>query len=188
MIRSDMCRITSHRIWSFGLRPAVFGAVLIFFFGGMTGCAHRSREQTLQPRFEPSRSEAPVWPVLQENHRISSPYGELRVNANGETRRHHGVDIPAPEGTPVLATDTGIVTFSGTQRGYGNTIVLSHGSREETLYAHLSERVAEVAARVRRGQIIGRVGKSGNATAPHLHYEVRRNGCPVDPSCRLPKQ
>jgi murein DD-endopeptidase MepM/ murein hydrolase activator NlpD len=81
----------------------------------------------------------------------------------------------------VHATADGVVTFSGTQGAYGDIVVVDHGGGYATAYAHLSRRGVRAGAQVRRGDRIGLVGRTGNATAPHLHYEVRRDGEAVNP-------
>ena len=101
-------------------------------------------------------------------------------------RRHKGIDIAVPHGTRVIATASGTTAFSGWQDAYGNIIIINHGKGYETAYAHLYQRIANTGDHVRRGQIIGLVGATGNATGPHLHYEVRRDGMPVNPEPWLP--
>jgi murein DD-endopeptidase MepM/ murein hydrolase activator NlpD len=94
---------------------------------------------------------------------------------------HQGIDLAAPRGAPVVATADGEVAYAGRKRRYGKVIVIDHGAGYETRYAHLSRVSVRVGEQVRRGQKIGRVGKSGNATGFHLHYEVRRSTVAVDP-------
>jgi murein DD-endopeptidase MepM/ murein hydrolase activator NlpD len=98
-------------------------------------------------------------------------------------RAHKGVDYAAPTGTPVKASGDGKVEFIGVKGGYGKVIVLQHGSRYTTLYGHLSNfrRGLRNGSKVSRGQVIGYVGKTGLATAPHLHYEFRVNGVHKNP-------
>lgn len=98
-------------------------------------------------------------------------------------RAHKGVDYAAPTGTPIKASGDGKVKFIGTKGGYGRVIILQHGNRYETLYGHLSKFRSGLrnGSKVSRGQVIGYVGKSGLATAAHLHYEFRVNGRHVDP-------
>lgn len=98
-------------------------------------------------------------------------------------RAHKGVDYAAATGTPIKATGDGKVAFIGVKGGYGNVVILQHGSRYTTLYAHMSKyrKGLRVGASVSRGQVIGYVGRSGLATAPHLHYEFRVNGTHVNP-------
>ena len=94
---------------------------------------------------------------------------------------HQGVDLAVPRGSPVWATADGEVVFAGRDGRYGRTVVIDHGNGYRTRYAHLKKIETERGKRVRRGDVVGRVGKSGRASGPHLHYEVLRNGTPVDP-------
>jgi len=94
---------------------------------------------------------------------------------------HTGVDITAPRGTPVYATADGIVSFKQAQSGYGTNVIINHGYSYETLYAHLSKRVVKPGQKVKRGQLVGYVGNTGLSVGPHLHYEVWKNGNPVNP-------
>jgi len=121
--------------------------------------------------------------------RLSSGFGMRQHPILGFTRMHHGVDFAAPTGTPVYAAADGIVEQIGTRGGYGRTVMLRHNGRTETLYAHLSAyaRGLKRGSRVRQGQVIGRVGTSGRSTGPHLHYEIRQAGKPVNPSTATPK-
>jgi len=105
-------------------------------------------------------------------------------------RAHKGVDYAAPRGTPILATGDGKVEFRGTKGGYGKTIVIKHGERYTTLYAHMSgySKNTRAGDRVRQGQVVGYVGSSGLATGPHVHYEFRVAGVHRDPlKVKLPK-
>jgi murein DD-endopeptidase MepM/ murein hydrolase activator NlpD len=115
--------------------------------------------------------------------RISSNFNPSRRHPVLNTiRAHRGVDYAAPTGTPIRAAGEGKVLFRGVQGGYGNTIVLQHGGNITTLYGHLSRfGPARAGARVRQGDIIGYVGRSGLATGPHLHYEYRVNGVHRNP-------
>jgi peptidoglycan hydrolase-like protein with peptidoglycan-binding domain len=105
----------------------------------------------------------------------TDPFGPRGV------RFHTGVDFPAPHGTPVLAARTGRVTIARWLDGYGYTIVVRHTLGVSTMYAHLSAFVVRDGEAVAVGQPIGRVGASGSATGPHLHFEVRVRGAAVDP-------
>jgi murein DD-endopeptidase MepM/ murein hydrolase activator NlpD len=104
-----------------------------------------------------------------------------RFGARGEDGWHAGIDITAPDGTPVRAARDGTVTFAGRQGRYGRLVVLEHGDGVTSWYAHLDEAQARVGRPVRRGDVIGTSGRSGNATGPHLHFEIRVAGNPVDP-------
>jgi murein DD-endopeptidase MepM/ murein hydrolase activator NlpD len=116
--------------------------------------------------------------------RISSNFNPNRKHPILNTiRAHRGVDYAAPRGTPIKASGDGKVIFRGTKSGYGKVVILQHGGNITTLYAHMSNFVAKVGVgtRVRQGQTIGFVGKTGLATANHLHYEYRLNGVHRNP-------
>ncbi|MGQ0620604.1 MAG: peptidoglycan DD-metalloendopeptidase family protein [Panacagrimonas sp.] len=123
--------------------------------------------------------------------RVTSPYNLRRRHPILNTiRAHKGVDYAASSGTPIKATGDGKVEYVGSKGGYGRTVVIQHGSQYETLYAHLSRYRPGLRAgtSVKQGQIIGYVGSSGLATAPHLHYEFRVNGRHKNPiSIALPR-
>jgi len=98
-----------------------------------------------------------------------------------ERDRHEGIDLACPEGTPVRAAEDGVVLFSGEQRGYGKLVLLAHEGDLVTVYAHNSENLVAKGDRVSRGEEIARVGRTGNATGPHVHFEVRVGTRPHDP-------
>ncbi len=117
--------------------------------------------------------------------RVSSGFSQARYHPIlKEWRAHKGIDYAAPTGTPVRATATGIVQFSGSQRGYGNLIVLKHNGKFETAYGHLSRFASGLSKgkRINQGDVIGYVGATGMATGPHLHYELRVDGLQRDPT------
>lgn len=121
--------------------------------------------------------------------RISSRFGRRHHPILNQIRVHKGVDYAAHRGTPIKAAGDGKVIFKGRKGGYGRTIILQHGGRYSTLYAHMSgfKRGMYVGKRVKQGQTIGFVGSSGRATGPHLHYEFRVNGVHRNPlTIRLP--
>ncbi len=98
--------------------------------------------------------------------------------------RHHGIDVGAPKGSPVYAADAGFVTFAAWDRepvSYGNMILINHGNGFVTRYAHLSAFIVGAGDSVKKGQLIGRVGNTGNSTGAHLHFEIIRNGVPMNP-------
>jgi murein DD-endopeptidase MepM/ murein hydrolase activator NlpD len=115
--------------------------------------------------------------------RISSRFGMRRHPVLRFTRFHAGVDFSAPTGTPILAAGSGRVIEAGPNGGYGKWVKIGHGNGMATGYAHMSRIAPGVrrSARVRQGQVIGYVGSTGMSTGPHLHFELHRNGKPVDP-------
>jgi murein DD-endopeptidase MepM/ murein hydrolase activator NlpD len=118
-----------------------------------------------------------IWPVAG---RLSSPFGPRWG------RLHAGIDIAAPTGTPIAASKAGRVVISSWYGGYGNLIVLDHGGGVETWYGHNSVNSVRVGQSVGQGQVIGRVGSTGNSTGPHVHFEIRLSGRPVNPVPYLP--
>jgi murein DD-endopeptidase MepM/ murein hydrolase activator NlpD len=124
-----------------------------------------------------------IQPVSNRDlNRIASGFGYRVDPVYKDTRMHKGLDFTAPIGTPIYATADGVVRESGFNTGgYGINVVIYHGYGYETLYAHMVRTKAKVGQRVKRGEVIGYVGNSGKSTGPHCHYEVHRNGVPVDP-------
>jgi murein DD-endopeptidase MepM/ murein hydrolase activator NlpD len=131
-------------------------------------------------RLRSGGSPPSLWPV--EGH-VFGPYGERRDPFSGEEGAYHrGVDISAPTGTSVHVTANGIVVHADfLSGGYGRLVVVDHGGGIETYYAHLSRIYVHAGQEVRRGDLMGAVGSTGRVTAPHLHYEVRLGGAPVNP-------
>jgi murein DD-endopeptidase MepM/ murein hydrolase activator NlpD len=116
-----------------------------------------------------------IWPV--QNGEILSYYGAPR-----RTHRHQGIDIRGRSGQPVRAARSGRVTYSGSgMRGYGKTVIIDHGNGLSTLYAHNSNLLVRKGERVERGETIARVGRTGNASTDHCHFEIRKRDRPVDP-------
>ncbi len=124
-----------------------------------------------------------IQPVSNKDlRRIGSYFGYRTDPFYKVTKFHEGIDFTAPVGTEIYATGDGVVkTIEYSRRGYGNMIIISHGFGYETAYAHLSKVNIKPGQKVQRGQVIGFVGNTGKSTAPHLHYEVRKNGNPIDP-------
>lgn len=119
--------------------------------------------------------------------RITSDFGLRHDPINGQQRSHHGIDIAAPRGTPIGAAGAGTVVFAGRRGGYGNTVIVEQPDGKQTLYAHADQLLVNVGDVVDAGQTIATVGSTGRSTGPHLHFEVRENGQPVDPTATFAK-
>ncbi len=112
---------------------------------------------------------------------VSSYFGRRMDPISGRRTVHRGIDFSARKGTPVVAPADGVVTFSGKWKTYGNVVELSHGYGYVTRYAHLEKQLVRKGQKVKRGDVIARVGSSGKSTFSHLHYEVVTDGNRVDP-------
>ncbi len=147
--------------------------------------ASKSTVAPTSPAAKPSSTSSRVtaaryplrWPVEGE---LTSRYGRR------EGRGHDGIDIGAPEGTAVKAAAAGEVLFSARHGGYGNLVIVKHDAGLVTVYAHHQKNLVEKGQRVAAGQVIARVGTSGRASGPHLHFEVRRGTSPENPLRYLP--
>ncbi len=112
---------------------------------------------------------------------ITSYYGPRISPYSGRLKMHEGLDLGATPGTPIYAPADGIVIYSGTKPGFGKTLSIDHGYGLETIYAHAKELKVKKGIHLARGDLIAEVGNTGYSTGPHLHYEIRINGIPVDP-------
>lgn len=121
------------------------------------------------------------WPTPGYNA-ITSPYGMRHHPVVQNYKLHTGIDIGAPAGAMIVAADSGVVVHSGWMGAYGNAVLIDHGNGLATLYAHQSSTLVPRGGKVVKGQPIGRVGSTGWSTGPHLHFEVRVNGNPVNPA------
>jgi len=138
--------------------------------------------QMLIEYFEDKRSlyasTPSVWPVRGW---VTSPFGNRTSPFSGILKFHEGMDIAAQTGTPVVAPADGVVIKAGFSTGYGNMVEISHGYGLKTVFGHNSRLNVKAGQRVKRGDVISYVGDTGSSTGPHLHYEVRVNGLPVNP-------
>ena len=141
---------------------------------------------TLSDKQEMYKHLPSIRPILQNEGRISDRFG-YRIDPFTDVKRHHdGIDISARIGTKVHAAAAGTVVKAITSyipgRGYGKEVVIDHGNGMQTRYAHLSKVLVKKGQQVKRWEVIGEVGKTGRATGPHLHYEVRIHNKPVNPA------
>jgi murein DD-endopeptidase MepM/ murein hydrolase activator NlpD len=165
---------------------------------GISDLLYRQLEQ-LQHEREKNKSVAPAEALPQneptpmltapEAHvdqakpvSVTSPYGMRNDPFDGVPRFHGGVDLAAPAGMPFKAVDGGTVVHAGPLGTYGNTIIVEHPNGDRTLYAHASSILVRTGDSLGAEQVIGTVGRSGRATGPHLHFEVRRQGQNIDPN------
>ncbi len=119
-----------------------------------------------------------IWPA---NGRVTSAFGWRNSPLADGNELHAGIDIAVNYGIPVVAAADGTITESGSAGGYGNLVQIDHGNGISTLYGHNSKLAVNVGQTVKKGQIVSYAGSSGKSTGPHVHYEVRENGKPVDP-------
>ena len=135
---------------------------------------HSDRTRWIQP----ASARPSIWPVAG---RLTGAFGGRMDPFSGEGAFHTGVDISAPPGTSVRATADGVVMGASWEGGYGLMVQVDHGGGVNTFYAHLSRCFVQMGQAVRLGQIVGEMGATGRVTAPHLHYELRISGVPVNP-------
>jgi murein DD-endopeptidase MepM/ murein hydrolase activator NlpD len=133
------------------------------------------KKQSINPDLAQRPSALPVDGI------VSSPFGMRKHPVHGDVRFHHGLDIAAPDGTDIFPVRNGKVIFSGQQPGYGNVVVVDHGDGFISKYAHNKVNMVQEGEDVDFNTIIGQVGSTGTSTGPHLHFEVRYQGNPVNP-------
>jgi murein DD-endopeptidase MepM/ murein hydrolase activator NlpD len=142
----------------------------------------KRRSAHLPPGVVPPSAGGLIYPV---NGPITSPFGYRIHPITGSSRFHAGIDFGVGYGVPIQAADNGLVIEAGWVGGYGNTVILDHGGGWTTLYAHASSLNVSAGQTVQRGQTVSFVGSTGMSTGPHLHFEVRFQGNPLDPMSRL---
>ena len=126
-------------------------------------------------------SYMPVRDPLLGDASVSSPFGYRSDPFLGRPALHPGVDLVQPFGSDIRATAAGRVTHAGWMGGYGNMVEIDHGNGLATRYGHMSEIAVQEGDEVGFGKVLGKIGSTGRSTGPHLHYEVRVDGEPVDP-------
>jgi len=135
-------------------------------------------EQQVEHQQAKEEATPSLWPI---EGNVTSGFGMRRSPFGGGREFHTGVDVAAPRGTTVHVAAAGIVRMASFNGGYGNVVFVDHGFGFSTVYAHLSRISVRVGQEVEKGQLVGLVGSTGRSTAPHLHYEVRVGGTPVNP-------
>jgi murein DD-endopeptidase MepM/ murein hydrolase activator NlpD len=142
-------------------------------------------EQTLQDQYESLVDQKAFLSAIPTRKPavgyFTSGFGIRRAPIGGKIKMHEGLDIANHPGTPIKAAADGVIAFADGKAGYGQTVIIDHGYGVETLYAHTAKILVKKGAKVKRGEAIALLGNSGRSTGPHLHYEVKVNGLPVDP-------
>jgi murein DD-endopeptidase MepM/ murein hydrolase activator NlpD len=137
-----------------------------------------------EPKPAAAHPASPKGPTMAPGS-TTSGFGMRTHPIDGVQKFHTGIDLRGAEGAPILAAADGVVRSAGTRGGYGNAVEIDHGNGVSTLYGHASELGVKAGDQVHKGQEIGEVGMTGRATGPHLHFEVRVEGKPVDPKGAL---
>jgi murein DD-endopeptidase MepM/ murein hydrolase activator NlpD len=160
------------------------GDTALYAMSSMKNVSLNSVSNRFSPSAFPGMIDDPnaipsIWPV---HGRLSAGFGQRMDPFSGEQAFHPGIDIADAVGTDVEATGDGLVIEAEPDAGYGRSILIDHGDGITTRYAHLSKIFVVVGEQVKKGEIIGAIGVSGRTTGPHLHYEVRIHGTPVNPA------
>jgi murein DD-endopeptidase MepM/ murein hydrolase activator NlpD len=155
------------------LVPTLHQTLAEYDFLKSTRIGRHTRNTTLMVNTRPA-----LWPL---EGRLLSSFGTRQDPFSGMGGFHAGIDISAPTGTPVRATADGTVEFAGWNSGYGKLLVIRHPGGVETYYAHLSGFAVIPGQEIRMGEVVAYSGSTGRSTAPHLHYEVRDHGAPINP-------
>lgn len=151
------------------------------FAGGiMRGSFNGLRDAVVEKLKSVQSEVTPGNPTFGPPFRMTSPFGWRTHPVTGQRRHHNGIDYAAPTGTPLHSQSAGVVNFSGWMGGYGNVVRVKSGIFDH-YYAHNSRNIAKVGESVTKGQLLALVGSTGMSTGPHVHYEVRKNGTPINP-------
>jgi murein DD-endopeptidase MepM/ murein hydrolase activator NlpD len=172
-------------------RVRIFALLLVSAASSLQGCAARSERLVFEQAFPPSSLsqvlESLIWPLRKDGRRnVRSVYG-YRSGVGGAGRYHYGLDLQARWGEPVHSAGAGVVLATGMAGAYGKIVHVDHGRDLSSFYAHLERPLVREGEHVRRGQVIALAGATGNATGPHLHFELRWRDSWVDPLAVLPR-
>ena len=137
--------------------------------------------ETTKPTEAPSASSE-KWMVPCSYRQLSSPFGERESPTAGASSNHQGIDLAGPEGTPIYATKSGVVTVNRSSRSAGNYITIRHDNTYSSIYMHLSRSVVKKGQTVKQGELIGYMGSTGIVTGSHLHFGIIKNGSYVNPA------
>ena len=166
------------------MKRAVIAAVFTGLLFALSGSASAAEADLLPPPdwadLSPYRMTVPISSPLKE-WCLNAPFGWRDSPLSGTLEFHSGADLSGKEGTPIHAAFSGQVTEAGFHESYGNYLILDHANGFTTLYAHCSRLLVRMGDRVKKGQLIGKIGATGAATGPHLHFELRLNGVCLDP-------
>jgi murein DD-endopeptidase MepM/ murein hydrolase activator NlpD len=143
------------------------------------------REAGRKPAGRPHESLFTSRPAAATALTVNSHYGVRYDPLTGLARMHTGIDLKATYGDAVGVSMSGTVLFAGLKGGYGNCVIVDHGNGISTYYAHLSSIAVVIGQPLEAGEYIGQVGSTGRSTGPHLHYEVRANGHPIEPATQI---
>lgn len=146
------------------------------------GAAGRAGQGAARLQLAEAAALPPLTPADGVTDQVTSGFGRRVHPVTGDLRFHSGVDLRAAEGAPIRAAAGGVVRDAGRRGGYGKTVEIDHGDGTSTVYAHASKLLVEKGQRVEAGQPLGLVGQTGQATGPHLHFELRRHDHPVNPA------
>jgi murein DD-endopeptidase MepM/ murein hydrolase activator NlpD len=161
-----------------GLIPHVALALLAVTICSLLIIGSQALAQS-KSQMEPSQVNGVVFPLIEP--RLSSTYGPRKHPVKKYNKHHNGVDLAAPKNSHVRAVKAGLVIFADSYAGFGKLVTIKHSDGYVSLYGHLNDILVNPGQKVAAGELLGRVGSTGLATGPHLHFEWRKNGKPVDP-------